>query len=70
MHLAVDGEVFDAQERADEPGVYDVSWESAREPRHAFSIARNTRERIGEDELTEVIREFLANINPETGHID
>lgn len=70
MRLTVDGEVFDVQERPDEPGVYDLAWESAPEPGPAFSIAHNDRSKISEEELADEIRDFLANVDPETGRLD
>lgn len=70
MRLTVDEEVFDVQERPDEPGAYDLAWESAPVPGHAFSIAHNDRSKIGEEEMTDAIRDFLASVDRETGRIE
>lgn len=69
MRLTVDGEVFEVQERTDDPGVYDFEWESNPVARYGFSMARNDRAKIPEGALTEAIREFLASVPSQTGHI-
>ncbi|MCC2309270.1 hypothetical protein [Cellulomonas chengniuliangii] len=70
MRLTVDGEVFDVQERSDEPGAYDLIWEHAGGPRPGFSIARNDRAKLDEAVLIRAIRNFLGRVDPETGRID
>lgn len=70
MRMTVDGEVFDVRERPDAPGTYDFAWETAPVPPYGFSIGSNDRSRMRDDQLRTSIRDFLAQVDPETGFIE
>ncbi|WP_228380564.1 hypothetical protein [Rhodococcus opacus] len=61
--LTVDGEVFTVTLRPEEPGACDCDWESGPNAPSA-PLQPNTI-----DEHRESIRDFLSQINPETGYI-
>lgn len=68
--MTVDGEVFDVRERPDAPGTYDFAWETAPVPPYGFIQASSTRSRMSEEGLRESIRDFLMQVDPETGFIE
>jgi hypothetical protein len=81
--LTVDGEVFTVRLRQEEPGACDYDWESGPNKGYGFSsFQRVTYSSIQDranapstfqpntiDEHRESIRDFLSQINPETGYI-
>ena len=67
--VEVDGEVFVIAPRADTPGQFDYTWISGRDPNYGFSEMRSDRATPTMDEFRESIREFLAEIDPETGYM-
>ncbi|WP_327003060.1 hypothetical protein OHA72_49600 [Dactylosporangium sp. NBC_01737] len=69
MRLEVDGEVFDVTARPGRPGQHDYTWISGRDPGYGFSSARSDRQPPTTAEHVAAIRNFLAQIDPETGHI-
>ncbi|MGW4479381.1 hypothetical protein [Rhodococcus triatomae] len=81
--LTVDGETFTVSLRPGEPGACDYAWESGPNEDYGFSSFQGTAfgsiqdrastpstiEPITVDEHRESIRNFLGQINPETGYI-
>jgi len=68
VELVVDGESFVVTRRADAPGTYDFDWTSHLES-YGFGVSRNASWTPDRDELGELIRSFLAEIDPETGYL-
>lgn len=68
--MTVDGEVFVVRERPDAPGTYDFAWETAPVPPYGFMLASSDRSRSSDEQLRESIRDFLAQVDPETGFIE
>jgi hypothetical protein len=68
VELFVDGERFLITRRADSPGTYDFDWTS-HPASYGFSIGANFDWKPDRAELTEQIRRFLAEIDPETGYL-
>lgn len=81
--LTVDGEIFSVSLRPDDPGSCDYEWISGPNREYGFSSSRHVayasiQDRAGSpstfaqmtvDEHRESIRNFLSQINPETGYI-
>ncbi|MCJ0902560.1 hypothetical protein [Rhodococcus sp. ARC_M6] len=82
--LNVDGEIFSVTLRRDEPGACDYDWESGPNKGYGFSSSRHVAYGSVLDlanspsaaletptiaEHRESIRDFLLQINPETGYI-
>lgn len=67
VELVVDGERFVVTRRADSPGTYDFDWIS-HPASYGFTIGTNFEWRPDRAELTQQIRDFLAEIEPETGY--
>lgn len=68
VELVVHGESFVVTRRADSPGTYDFDWTS-HPASYGFGISASGEWRPDRDELTEHIRSFLAEIDPETGYL-
>ena len=68
VELVVDGERFVVTRRADSPGTYDFDWIS-HPASYGFTIGTNFEWRPDRAELTQQIRDFLAEIDPETGYL-
>lgn len=66
QRLLVDGHEFLVRPRPDEPGVYDVDWRTG-PPDYGFTSAGGT---LSPAELEAAIRNFLAQVDPETGYIE
>ncbi|WP_370178704.1 hypothetical protein [Rhodococcus wratislaviensis] len=82
--VTVDGEVFRVRLRPDEPGACDYDWESGPNAGYGFSSFQHIANSSIQDranapsaahqpntvyEHRESIRDFLRQINPETGYI-
>ena len=70
IRLDVDGEAFEVATRPGHPGQYDYTWIMGRDPGYGFTSARSDGEPPTTAEHVEAIRGFLAQIDPETGHIE
>jgi hypothetical protein len=69
QRLEIEGEVFEVTTRMDVPGQVDVAWLTGPNPGYGFSSRRSSGV-FSEDELEVQARDFLADINPETGYLD
>jgi hypothetical protein len=67
--IDVDGETFDVRAEADVPGQYHFTWLSGKNPGYGFTCLRSDGQALTRDELIDQIRNFLAQIDPDTGHI-
>ena len=68
VELVVDGERFVVTRRADSPGTYHFDWIS-HPASYGFTIGTNFEWRPDRAVLTQQIRDFLAEIDPETGYL-
>ncbi|WDZ86044.1 hypothetical protein [Micromonospora cathayae] len=66
--LTVDGERFRVRVRADHPGSYDFDWLSGPHE-YGFGSSSSDRSPLSRDEMVQAIRNFLAEIDPETGYL-
>lgn len=66
LTLDVDGEVFEV--RRDGRGGTDYTWRSGPDPGYGFGL-RPLPEDMSVDDHREVVRRFLAEIDPATGHL-
>jgi hypothetical protein len=67
--LEVDGEVFELTTRLDLPGQVDLAWLTGPNPGYGFSTRRSSGI-ASDEELSTQARDFLANINADTGYLD
>ena len=70
FRVAVDGEVFDVVGRPDHPGQYDYAWTSGPNPGYGFSSASSDGRLSTMADHEEAIRNFLSQVDPETGFIE
>jgi hypothetical protein len=68
--LVVDGETFDVTERPDELGTYDFTWLSGPNPGYGFTSGVQPARALSEPELHALVRDFLKQVDPTTGHIE
>ncbi|TDE90832.1 hypothetical protein EXU48_17140 [Occultella glacieicola] len=64
--VTVDGERFEVRRWA---GTYHLTWLTGPNPGYGFSIGSNTGADLDARFLEAEIRGFLAQIDPETGHL-
>ena len=67
--LQVGDDVFDVTTEVDVPGQVHLAWLTGPNPGYGFS-SRRSQGTHGDDELEAMARDFLANINPETGYLN
>ncbi|KRF12461.1 hypothetical protein ASG90_15980 [Nocardioides sp. Soil797] len=66
--LTVDGERWQVTVRA---GQYDFTWLTGVAPGYGFaSLLSDAEAVLSRDQVERMIREFMSNVNPETGHLD
>jgi hypothetical protein len=68
--VEVDGEVFDVTVRRDRPGEYHFAWVSGRNPGYGFSSGTSDGRAMSDVDIEASIRNFLAQVDPQTGYID
>jgi len=68
--VAVEGELFEVMANPERPGQYDFAWLSGPNKGYGFSTARSDGGAMSEREMEASIRNFLAQVDPETGHIE
>jgi hypothetical protein len=76
MEIEVDGERFSVTER--ELGTYDVTWLTSPSPGYGFSVFCRTHvegvgyaaRRLGDNELADEIRSFVAQVDPVSGFME
>ena len=67
--VEINDEVFEVTTRMDSPGQVDLVWLTGPNAGYGFS-SRRSQGTFSDDELETQARDFLANINPETGYLD
>ena len=66
--VEVDGEQWEVTAH---DGQYDFTWISGPDPGYGFSSKfSDPRMTLSEESQVQMIREFMGNVNPETGHLD
>ncbi|MGP3998798.1 hypothetical protein [Streptomyces sp. 8N706] len=68
--LTVDGEQFHVKERAGSPATYDFTWLTGPNPDYGFTCALHGATHMTVPELEESIRDFLRQVDPDTGYIE
>ncbi|MEH0419988.1 hypothetical protein [Streptomyces sp. B21-083] len=68
--MSVDGEEFEVSRRDDAPGSYDLAWLTGPDPRYGFGFSTHPPVAADRAQLEESIRDFLSQVDPETGHIE
>jgi len=68
--VEVDGEVFDVVACRDRPGQYHFTWVSAPNPGYGFSSGNSDGRAMSDADIEASIRNFLAQVDPETGYIE
>ena len=68
--MTVDGQRFEVVTRRDRPGQHDVTWISGPDPGYGFTSATSDGRPLSVAELEQGIRNFLAQVDPETGHLE
>ncbi|WP_329252437.1 hypothetical protein [Streptomyces canus] len=70
LRMSVDGEEFEVSQPDDSPGTYDVTWLTGPDPQYGFGFRSHPPVQVARAELEEAIRDFLAQVDPSTGHIE
>jgi hypothetical protein len=70
VRVTVDGEVFDVTTQPDHPGHYHYAWISGPNPGYGFSSASSDGRPSSMVDHVEAIRNFLSQVDPETGYIE
>ena len=68
--VEVDGEAFDVVARRDRPGQYHFAWISGPNPGYGFSAGTSGGREMSNADIEASIRNFLAQVDPETGYIE
>ena len=68
--MTVDGELFEVVANPERPGQYHFAWLSGPNKDYGFSTARADGSATSERELEASIRNFLAQVDPDTGYIE
>jgi hypothetical protein len=68
--MSVDGEEFEVSRPDDSPGTYHLTWLTGPDPHYGFGFRGHPPVRVGRAGLEAAIRDFLSQVDPETGHIE
>ncbi|MFI7504612.1 hypothetical protein ACIBVL_40285 [Streptomyces sp. NPDC049687] len=68
--MSVDGEEFEVSQPDGKPGTYHFTWLTGPDPQYGFGLSTHPAVRAGREHLEEAVREFLAQVDPDTGHIE
>jgi hypothetical protein len=68
--LLVDGQEFEVSQPEGQPGTYHLAWLTGPDPQYGFGFTAHPPVRVGREHLEEAVREFLAQVDPDTGHIE
>jgi hypothetical protein len=68
--VEVGGEGFDVVVPRDRPGQYYFTWVSGANRRYGFSSGSSDGRPMTDADIQESLRNFLAQVDPETGHIE
>jgi hypothetical protein len=70
VRVSVDGEEFEITASPDRPGQYHYDWISGPKAGYGFSSASSDGRVSTMDDHEEAIRNFLGQVDPETGYIE
>ena len=68
--VVVDGHTFEVTRRSGRPGTYDFAWRTGPDPDYGFTSAYSNAGAVTDADLERSIRDFLDEVDPETGHIE
>jgi hypothetical protein len=68
--VIVDGQEFIVRPRPAAPGTYDFDWTTGPNPNYGFSLAGSPGRPLTHGEIEDAIRNFLRQVDPETGYIE
>ncbi|SHH41278.1 hypothetical protein [Streptomyces sp. 3214.6] len=67
--ITVDGEAFEIRQPDGKPGSYDLTWLTGPDPQYGFGFSTHPPAQSSRTHLEDAIREFLSQVDPDTGHI-
>jgi hypothetical protein len=70
IRVEVDGERFDVVARRDRRGQYHFTWVSGPNPGYGFSSGSSDGRAMTDADIEASIRNFLEQVDPETGYIE
>lgn len=70
IRVEVDGQLFEVRARPDRPGQYDFAWVAGPNPDYGFSSASSDGSAMSVGDFEAAIRNFIAQVDPETGYIE
>ena len=68
--LDVDGQVFEVTHDPDRPGQTHLAWLTGPNPGYGFTTASSDGRYADDEQLLAQARDFLGEIDPETGYLD
>jgi hypothetical protein len=68
--MSVDGEEFEVSQPDGKPGTYNFTWLTGPNPGYGFGFTTHPPVPSDTDDLEAAVRDFLAQVDPETGHIE
>ncbi|WP_189151566.1 hypothetical protein [Streptomyces lacrimifluminis] len=68
--MSVDGEEFEVSQPDNTPGSYNLTWLTGPHPGYGFGFGTHPPVQADTARLEDSIREFLSQVDPETGHIE
>lgn len=68
--MAVDGEEFEVSQPDNAPGTYHFTWLTGPDPQYGFGLSTHPPAQADQAQLVDSIRDFLSQVDPETGHIE
>jgi len=67
--MTVDGEEFEVRRADGKAGSYDFTWLTGPNPHYGFGFSTHPPAPSSRAQLEAAIREFLSQVDPDTGHI-
>ncbi|MEU0131877.1 MULTISPECIES: hypothetical protein [unclassified Streptomyces] len=68
--MSVDGEGFEVSQPDGKPGTYHFTWLTGPDPEYGFGFSTHPPVQSSTEQLKQAIREFLSQVDPDTGHIE
>jgi hypothetical protein len=68
--MSVDGEEFEVSRPDGRPGTYNFTWLTGPNPGYGFGFSTHPPVPADREQLEEAVRDFLAQVDPDTGHIE
>jgi len=68
--MSVDGEEFEVSRPDGKPGTYHFTWLTGPNPGYGFGFSTHPPVPADRESLVEAVRDFLAQVDPDTGHIE